>query len=241
MKQIIVELTNFTQGSSLLQRDLQANSASKMVFILKAFLLLLLIKLVVGSTGVILSKYGFINSVKNSDNLTSWLSEVSTVRFFLEIVILAPLLEEFCFRGITQSNSTVLMCSSITFLYLFSCRLNGINFYEFHLKSILILLLSIILCIIFKDKIIDTLLMINSSTISRICLVYLSSIVFALWHYNNYNFSNANFQTKAFTLLPHFFSGLIFSWFAIKYGIKWSLSAHIFNNFIAILFTFIRL
>lgn len=240
MKQIIVELTNFTQGSSLLQRDIQASSAVKMVFILKAFLLLLLIKLVVGSTGVILSKYGFINSVKNGDNLTSWLSEVSTVRFLVEVVILAPLLEEFCFRGITQSSSTVLIYSSITFLYLFSCRLNGVNFYEFHLKSILILLVSIALSIIFKDKIISTLLTINSSTISRICLVYLSSILFALWHYNNYNFVNVNFQTKVLTLLPHFLSGLIFSWFAIKYGIKWSLSAHIFNNFIAILFTLIR-
>ncbi|WP_425443510.1 CPBP family glutamic-type intramembrane protease [Spirosoma oryzae] len=210
-----------------------------MVFILKAFLLLLLIKLLVGSTCVILSKYGFINSVKNGDNLTSWLSEVSTIRFFVEVVILAPLLEEFCFRGITQSNSTVLIYSSITFLYLFSCRLNGVNFYEFHLKSILILLVSVTLCIIFKDEIISTFLTINASTISRIFLVYLSSIFFALWHYNNYNFANVNFQTKVLTLLPHFLSGLIFSWFAIKYGIKWSLSAHIFNNFIAVIITLI--
>ncbi|GAB4055065.1 CPBP family glutamic-type intramembrane protease [Spirosoma litoris] len=230
MKQLFIDFFAFSQGVNYLNKDINTSVSYKFLFIGKAIGFIFLFKLIIGFLSISLNKYGLIDPSKGSGDLTSWLSETSNFQFIFEVVILAPFLEEFAFRGIIQSNRLTVTLAVIVIAYLMACVLNQANFYSLTVKTLSIGIFSILFGILFYKFLSYYLISLTANYKINIYIIWLSACGFALWHYNNYDFVNARPQTIFLALLPHFISGLVLSWTSLIYGLKWSIILHIINN-----------
>ncbi|QMW01218.1 CPBP family glutamic-type intramembrane protease [Spirosoma foliorum] len=240
MKQLFINFFDFLQGASYLDKDINIGAIYKILFIGKAIGLIFLFKVIIGFLSLLLNKYGLIDPSKGSGDLTSWLSETSNSQFILEVVILAPFFEEFAFRGIIQSNRLTLTLAFIVISYLIICILNRANFYSLTARTLPIGIFSILIGFFFHKYISYYLANLTSNYKINIYIIWLSAFLFSLWHYNNYDFTNARPQTILLALLPHLISGLFFSWTSLMYGLKWSIILHIINNAIPVLIIIFR-
>ncbi len=240
MKQLLTNFVSFSQGVHCLDRNTDATIGAKLLFIGQALLFIFLFKVVIAIISISLNKYGLIEQTKGSGDLTAWLSETSNTKFILEVVILAPLLEETSFRGILQSDRITITVAFTVLFYLLTCVVAHTDFYSFTIRTISISGISILAGILFHKFAADYLLNVTSDYNSSIYIIWFSACGFALWHYNNYDFTAARPQTILLALLPHFISGLIFSWTSLMYGLRWSIILHIINNAIPVLITIWR-
>jgi membrane protease YdiL (CAAX protease family) len=74
-------------------------------------------------------------------------------------------------------------------------------------------------------------------SIKKIYLLIISSFIFALMHYDT-NYSSDSFFISLIPLLKHFFSGMIFGIFRIRYGFKNGFILHALNNMLSFLAIF---
>ena len=206
------------------------------LWLISGYVLLLTFKSLFGILKIILLKNNLITSTTGLGSPDQWIAETSIYTFALQVAILAPLYEEFAFRGVIQKNKTIVKFSIIIFLFLLVCIITGTKIYKLSINSVIILSTVISIVLFINSKIIVTIQ--NFSERNTKSIIYLNSVLFALWHYGNYDFSKANIFTIIITFLPHFVSGLIFSWVSIRKGFFIGLILHIINNLLPVIIAF---
>lgn len=158
-------------------------------------------------------------------------SDLPSVSFFLA-VILGPLMEELGFRLSLKFSKLNLSISSVVLLYYFITKfifkLSIFDFESFILLRVLIPL-SIGVLMYFLASIYKTKLSSFFSEKLQI-IVFVSSFLFGLIHFDNINSIFPIYLYLLF-LFPYFLSGLIYSYFRIKYSFSYNTSAHILTNF----------
>lgn len=209
---------------------------TRVIFISKAFLLLLVFKVVIAMINVFLVKIGWIDKILTGENLRIWLSQTSQFNFFLEVIILAPVLEEIAFRGILQRSGSIIKLALSMIFYLSVCKIFRLDFYSISIQTAPVIGIASLILLIPQSYMISVTKKLNKPLVHR-CMLWISALLFAFWHYYNHDFSEARIQTIAMTLLPHVLSGLIFSWTSLRFGLQWSLSLHIINNLVPVLMT----
>jgi uncharacterized protein len=145
------------------------------------------------------------------------------LKIFLNMVVLAPIIEEFIFRFHQNLKFRNVLTSLGFSVFLF--------FGDFFL-IILIIYFSLLL-IIQRMKF----------KISKIGIVYSSSLLFALGHViqnQNWDFYLLNPQL-IISFFPHFISALMLSFIFLNKGIKYSIFFHAFWNFFPFLMTLVKI
>ncbi len=240
MKQMLADFTSFLQRDISFIDPASANIRFKLLFIVKAFVLLFLFKVIWGFISLQLLKYGLMNQTKGSGDLNTWLSEVSGFEFILQVVILAPILEETAFRGILQRDQSLVAVAVSVLFYLLICKSLNLNFYGLSKATLIVISGSVILLLmLYNWSFILTEITKNIDN-HKTLLMWLSAVGFAFWHYHNYEFEGAPFYTILLVLFPHFVAGLFFSWTSLRYGFFWGLALHMFNNAIPVFITLIK-
>lgn len=151
--------------------------------------------------------------------------------FFLKVVIIAPVFEEFTFRSFLKINKL-----SICFF------LSGLTYTILLLLSneyILLVTLSILIGVF-------GFLIIPKRKIQRIkvhkkrynLFVYLSVILFGLIHLPNINFEHLSFLIIIIYLIPFIFGALIMSYLRLKYNLLTSIVFHSLINIIPFVIIF---
>lgn len=151
------------------------------------------------------------SSVFNGDNY---------FKIFINVVFLAPILEEIVFRYHNDLRFKNLLFSILASITLFHDSL-----------SVLFVILSYFLILL-------TLLKLNLK-IKRLALVYISSFMFAILHVIFFE-SSDNIENLVFIFLPRFFGGLLFCYVFFKKGIALSILLHMFWNLFPFLVYFLR-
>lgn len=191
--------------------------------------LLFVVSMTVAAVQLYLVHQGFINEVKSVGMVPEYLKHTDKYRLFLEIVILAPLLEETAFRGLLQRNRLGFRLALISICYLLICRLFSLNFYLLSCATTVVLLVSLSTLLV-SGRQINRLIMLTARRPFRLILIWLSNAGFSLWHFYNFDFGEAGVLSITITLLPFLFNGLIFSFVAVKDGLPWSIALHMANN-----------
>jgi membrane protease YdiL (CAAX protease family) len=200
--------------------------ASGYILLFSSAAILILLK------GVLL-KQNILSSTLGNGSVDQWISESSLLTFVLQVGLLAPIMEEFAFRGVLLNKKKLVAASFVFLGYLLACKINYIKFYSISIASTLAFVLALLIVIILYKKVIPLIMSFTTKNVKW--LIYLSSICFALWHYNNFDFTNANIFTMVFTFFPFFFHGLIYCWLSNRKGLQASLILHFINNALPVL------
>lgn len=224
MVTIINDFFSFLKGKIEQKNYLTSNVR----WIIAGYILLFSIVAIHSLMKTLLFKYNIITTVDGNGSPKSWIAESSLLIFVLQVGILAPLLEEFAFRGVLLKKYNIVLISLVILLYLVGCVICSVGFYSITLKSTIIFITVLLLIYSLKNKIISPI--IHFTTKYSLGLIYFSAICFALWHYNNFDFSQANTITFIFTMSRFFFCGLVFCWISNRKGLRASLMLHILNN-----------
>jgi membrane protease YdiL (CAAX protease family) len=147
------------------------------------------------------------------NNLSRFNSINNYFTFIFSALIIAPIFEEYVFRGYFTNNSVFKIISFV-----------GSGFYIFLTNNHhLYILLVILLILNFINK------------INKIYFFIISSILFSLVHYNLDDFKSI------ITIVPMFFQfslGLILIWVVLNFNLKSAIISHfLFNLFFIIIFT----
>jgi len=144
-------------------------------------------------------------------------------------VLVIPLIEEFCFRGILDLSKNLLFVSiaiSIVVLSLF----------EFNSFSIIAVTPIFLIGVssLFNSSIIYQIKVFVDKYV--IIVIIITSILFSIIHLSNYDDLNAEAWLK---ILPKLIGGLYFGYIAYKYGIIRSCFLHSANNLIPFIMIFV--
>lgn len=208
-------------------------SGKNILWLLIGFCLLLSINFISIVVKTILYKLNLIVSVNGAGSPESWIEDSSLIIFAIQVAILAPILEEFAFRGVLLKNKSVIILSFTILLFLIACRVSNTAFYSISIASVTIFVISFLTVFVLSNKLLPQIINFTQKNIKW--LIYLSSVCFALWHYKNFDFSNANLTTVIITFCPYFFSGLVYCWISNRKGIHIGLSLHFINNVLPVL------
>lgn len=206
------------------------------LWLIAGYILLLSFRSLFGILKIILLKNNLIASTNGAGSPEQWIEETSIYTFALQVAILAPLYEEFAFRGLIQKSKTIFKVAIIIIFFLLACTVTKTKIYEISINALIIFSIAISIVLLINSKIIVTIQ--NFIARNTKTLIYMSSALFALWHYGNYDFSKANIFTIIITFLPHFVSGLIFSWVSVKKGFFIGLILHFINNLLPVIIAF---
>jgi uncharacterized protein len=135
------------------------------------------------------------------------------LKIFFNVVVLAPIIEEFIFR-FHQKLKFKNVLTSLGFSVL-------LFFGDFFLLILIIYFSFLLICLRINIK------------LSNLVIVYSSSVLFALGHViqnQNLDFFNLNSQILI-SFFPHFISALILSFIFLNKGIKYSIFFHSIWNF----------
>lgn len=219
--------------------ELKASRSNNIfLWLISSYVLLLSFKIFLLTLKTTFTRLDLMTSTDGAGLPEQWIAETSIYTFALQVAILAPVLEEFAFRGILIQSKKIIKLSVIFILYLISCKATETSIYTFSTESVIILILSIFLTLFFENKVTSNVQEFTRNNLRW--LVYFNSALFALWHYGNFDFAKADIFTIIFTLLPHFTSGLVFSWFAMRRGFEFGLLLHFMNNLVPVIIAFIN-
>jgi hypothetical protein len=154
------------------------------LWLISAYVLLLSFKIFLLTLKTAFIKLNLITSTDGAGSPEQWIAETSIFTFALQVAILAPLLEEFAFRGILIQNKKIIKLSVIVILYLICCKVIKTSFYTFSIESVIILTLSIFLILLFENTITSNVQKFTLNNFSW--LLYFNSGIFALWHNGNF-------------------------------------------------------
>jgi len=190
------------------------SSYSKAVFDVKSFLTLLFFKILVV---LLMSTLIFTLGIENFQHVDGWLG-TSKFKIVLNAVILAPIMEEFMFRYHQKLSIQRLLISFLFALIMFHSSL-------FHLLIFGLYMGGLALLLKFRTP------------PSRIIIVFLSALMFALFHLANYNTLDVltDFYYIPVLILSQFVGAFILSFIFWNYGLKYSILFHMAWNSIFIL------
>jgi membrane protease YdiL (CAAX protease family) len=209
------------------------------MWLISGYILLFSFKSLFGIIKIILLKNNLITNTAGSGTPDQWIAEVSINIFALQAVVFAPLYEEFAFRGILQKTKIIFKSFIVIFISLLICIITGTKIYEFSLNySIIFISVFAITFLFIKEPLLSLIQGFTQKNTKLIICVM--SVLFALWHFGNFDFSKANTFTIIFTFLPFFVSGLIFSWISIRKGFFIGLILHVINNALPVLVAYIN-
>lgn len=159
---------------------------------------------------------------QDNNNLTNDLLKIKDFWIFsFFVLILAPILEEFCFRGNFVQNKYI-KYTSLIFIF----------FYLLIKNSFIILIFPFAYFILFLIK------ELNFIKINNYYFYILNAFIFAIAHYDILNLNNIFDFTSVFI---KFGAGLIFIWVTLNFGIIKSMFVHFFFNLIPVLYIFISI
>ncbi len=142
---------------------------------------------------------------------------------FVMFVLIIPLMEELCFRGVLHLSKYMLFLSSI------GIALIALAFFEFNIyrNSIIGLVLLLGALSIFKEGIIYQIKKFVDKNVIQ-CIIF-TSLLFSLLHLTNYE--EINIKTWLL-MIPKFIGGFYLGYIAYKYGVSRSWFFHGLNNLI---------
>lgn len=184
-----------------------------------------------GLFGLLLNRLVFLGELEKIERF-NFIDSSFTYIFlnFIVYVIILPIIEEFSFRGILTNNEKQLRIGITLFFPVFVFKVLESNLY-INIWIDFILTFAIGGIFYFKTKSISFSL--ESFHNNRISILVISSIIFALFHLGlNYESSNKIFLL--ISVIPFFFSGLVFGIVTLKYGIIHSIGLHMLTNFTAL-------
>ena len=208
------------------------------LWLISGYVLLLSFKIFLITLKTTFTRLNLITSTDGAGSPEQWIAETSIYTFALQVAILAPILEEFAFRGILIQNKKIIKFSVIVILYMLICTVTKTSIYTLSTESVIILASCTFLTLLFENIITSNVQEFTRNNLKW--LVYFNSVLFALWHYGNFDFTKADILTTTFTLLPYFISGLVFSWFAMRKGFEFGLLLHFMNNLVPVIIAFIN-
>lgn len=218
---------SFLSGSASISPSTAIRSKIKLIVIILPIMFFVVVFTLL--LQILLIKLEITQPVQSSGMIPDYMRSMSRFRVILEMVFLAPFLEETAFRGLLQKKTGWFRISLMSIVYLLICRVFGINFYEVSLSTILALICGL-LTLSIPTKNIDSAIIFLQIRSRRIILIWAGAFLFALWHYYNFDFSGTGLLTIAVTLLPFMINGLLFAYIATKNGLQWSIFLHMANN-----------
>jgi len=217
----------FLSGSTSISPSTEIRSKIKLIVsILPIMFLVIVFTLLLQ---ILLIKLEITQPVQSSGMIPDYMRSMSRSQVILEMVFLAPFLEETAFRGLIQKNPIWFRISLVSIFYLLICRIFGINFYELGISTALTLLGSMVTLLIPTNHIKSSIILLQKRT-NRLILIWGGAIAFGLWHYYNFDFSNVGFVTVIVSLIPFMINGLLLAYVAAKDGLQWSIYLHVANN-----------
>ncbi|WP_031527798.1 CPBP family intramembrane glutamic endopeptidase [Dyadobacter crusticola] len=216
-----------------MQESQEVSTKYKLQRILLAYLAVVLFKFIYANFLVFLKSKGLIGEAERASSMRTLSSAWITLSFLFEVAIAGPIMEELAFRGTIVHVRRVVVISSVFLLYMLAARFTGVNFYVPGMDSGLIFVLAALFVFLFSKPISGALISVTGK--NRIATILISSACFALWHHSNFNFSQANAFEITLNLLPHFVSGILFAFVALRYGIQWSILLHMLNNAVPVI------
>jgi membrane protease YdiL (CAAX protease family) len=169
---------------------------------------------------------------KKAISLITWSS-------FINVVIIASIYEELKYRlAIVYSPLNISICLSIWSVFFLSYFfLENKAFQRFDFYCFLIIVFAILILIIFSisNSLRLFVARLYNST-GELKIIIISSLIFAIMHSLNFNFQS---NIQLVVLVPHFFSGIIFSYCRIRMGLIYSILLHLVNNSIPFVVSFL--
>lgn len=213
----------------IISPDPEKSFRSKAYLLFKFFLLSQLFKVI----GVLFTTIAIKAGLKDVSILMAGQSK--STDYYLLMIVIYPILEEFAFRGWFSKYKLLISISLTTLLFYLSYiiifrSLSDILPFSDIQKEIAI---AIILCsgfFIFFKKILTIQNFIERRHSS---LIFLSIMSFTAIHIMNYNFSAFSFLkflAIIIVMLPYPFRAYLLTYIRIKAGLPWSIALHILNN-----------
>lgn len=152
---------------------------------------------------------------------------VGLIESFFAFCIIIPLLEELSFRAFLTKNNNIFYLG-ISFFLVFSFFKVVEILYKMNLWLDMGLTFILGYTIFYFVKKLN--LKLNYLNYNFIISSFFSSIVFAIFHIG-INYTSENILFLLISVLPFFFSGLVFCRVRIKLGLRYSLALHCLINF----------
>ncbi|AFL84783.1 CAAX amino terminal protease family [Belliella baltica DSM 15883] len=180
----------------------------------------LFLKWIIFSVFLLLNFLVFNQSLPKSNSV---FGEDNIIKIFLNVVILAPILEELVFRYHIGNKLKHIVFSAIASIILF---------YDSLIVLSVLLLFFLILSFFLKNKI----------KVKNLILVYTSSIMFGVLHvtFTENFYLLENLTNSIFVFITKFFGGLLFCYVFDKKGIFLSIILHMLWNLVPFLLFFLR-
>lgn len=179
----------------------------------------------------------FLNIEDNYRNFSLGL-DLKSFQVFYYLVVFFPLFEELSFRLFLNPTNRNIKFGLAFLLVIVAYKIINQNF-SIESHKLLVTLgsfcFAILLGFYFLEKF--TSLSRKIASINQKCILYLSSIIFALMHFET-NYSSHIFIISLFPLVKHFISGMIYGTFRIKYGFINGVFLHVLNNSLTFLVMF---
>ena len=167
----------------------------------------------------------------------------TTVDAILLGIFLAPVAEEFIFRGpLVWSKKMISLSFSLFFLHIFSNT--SINFIVSrcdwqNLEQVKVVIINVVISILIYSVSFVCLSVFEHEfagmhSRSKKFIFFLSSTIFAGLHLLNSDITFYSLFLAPVFVLPFFLSGIFFSYVRIKYGLKYSILLHILSNGVVI-------
>ncbi len=107
----------------------QSTPISKIKLTILMLIAMLAVNTLVAGLQMMLLRWGITQPIRSSGVIPEYMKDMPRYRIVLEIVLLAPLLEETAFRGILQNNERWFRIALVSLAYLITCRIFSLNFY----------------------------------------------------------------------------------------------------------------
>jgi hypothetical protein len=228
---IIYEL--FTLAKAGFIEKEKRNFPQKIIFILKAFAILVVLKLLSIGLSYLLD---YTEIYKKPTHIGfNKISDFSFLKKVFVLAIYSPIIEELAFRiGLKFSKWNVIIMftfSSFTFIKLYFIS-------DWFFSILTSLILGFIVFIIFNNKIIF-----NSIEKfwwqNKRLVFYFSLFVFSFMHLNNYNITYELILFSPIVVSSHICAGFIFSYTRLKLGIVLAMILHSINNALPLILVFL--
>jgi len=195
-------------------------------------LLDILILAILTSLFYLIASLGF-NEILNNNEVIGLFSKYPLWLLLTLLVLFIPLIEEAFFRFPLKYrrltiNLLVPIILTIIVVYALDIRNSLVKIF------ISVLCLTILILFVIKNKNVNTLLKrLWSENFNYV--FYISTLLFALLHLTNYEYSTELFFLAPILILPQFFGGLLIGYLRIKSGFVWGLVFHMISNLLLIL------
>ncbi len=184
---------------------------------------------------VLVTELPFIKSYfcNGTDSTIEQIFKLGPLPALLLVSVVAPILEEYYYRFYLDKivgNLVLMFINIITLAYIFfSITTTLLTTYIF---ITLIIIFTLQKLLIKKYAFRRNILLFFKKYF--FIFFYLSALTFGLLHVNNYQICNKHSVLIIFLVLPQLFSGLVFGYARLKYGIWTSILLHFAINFIGV-------